>query len=376
MALLSEAFVIGMTTFRDLKAIGDMNERLRAATSQIRDDLQADHFEGRKRLGDSNFWTAGAQGQGYVGPTQGFFHVYSPTANPMTWNGSGLRPGPSFSEGPDGDGILSNVITDSILHFSVKQRANREQRYFSAKIHSGSPLLPPPPPLTTTLPTIPTTIDPSLGSADARYQDPNQSTLADPYGATYASPWAEVAYFLLPNGDLAGSTPLYTLYRAQYVVTPDNSQLNWPSPGLPSPLSTQEFQNYQEMSCELYPVQNPAQVYFNSPSDLAGVFNGLGNPTNVQPLRAFNPLNPAAKDINTGALRSATFVVGDVISFEVQVLMPGALTFVPVPDFDTGTELSIALNNLPRTINAIQITLRVWDKKTLQTRQITIVQDM
>src|ERR1700737_4870155 len=107
MAILSEAFVVGLQTFRDLKAIGDMNERLRAGVLVIKGDLQADHFTGKQRLSDPNFWAAGA-------PREGFLRIYT---NPLTttvqpygtrpsqlpiWNGTGARPA-DFVEGFDGD---------------------------------------------------------------------------------------------------------------------------------------------------------------------------------------------------------------------------------------------------------------------------------
>jgi hypothetical protein len=41
--------------FRSLKAIGDINERLRSATTILRRALAADHFEGKGRLSDIDF---------------------------------------------------------------------------------------------------------------------------------------------------------------------------------------------------------------------------------------------------------------------------------------------------------------------------------
>jgi type II secretory pathway pseudopilin PulG len=341
MALLSEAFVVGLQTFRDLKAIGDMDDRLRAATSQIRDDLQADHFGGKGRLSDPNFWAAGP-------PNQGFLRIYAPTT-PAAWTFQPPRPA-SFLEGVDGDGIQSAVVTDMILHLSVKQRANHQERFFSAGVPPNSPLL-----------TLQTTNDLSLGMPDARYQDPN--------GTSYSSPWAETAYFLVSNGETAGSTPLFTLYRAQYVVTPDNAQLNYPANSPPFPAAGPFPTGYAEMSCECLPVNNPTQIYFNSPTDLAG--NLIVNPP-VPPRRVLDYSLPPLPvvDPSTNLPRGSTFVMGDVISFEIQVLTPGSPSFQYVQgNFDTSSSLT-------GTITAIQITLRVWDKKTLQTRQITIVQDM
>jgi prepilin-type N-terminal cleavage/methylation domain-containing protein len=353
MALLTEAFIVGVKTFRDLKALGDMDERLRAANTQLQTDSAADHFEGKARLGDPNFWASGP-------PSAGFFRIYAPSAGLMfPWTGVGAPPA-SYFEGADGDGIPSAVVTDTVLHFSVKLRGNQQDRFFTAtNIPPGSPLL-----------TLPTTFVEAQGLApDSRYQVGA--------GTTYNSQWAEVAYFLIPNGDLAGSTPLFTLYRTQLVVVPDNTNLNWPTnPPQGTPLPAAQLTSYMEMSCQPDP-NNPANLYFNNPSDLAGVYSPSVGAVNVPPLRAFIPTNPVVIDPNTGLPRSSTFVLGDVISFEVQALVYDSTqpSVPPNPQyvsFDTGAQPP--QTNI--TIRAIQITLRVWDSKTQLTRQITIVQDL
>src|ERR1700736_85000 len=52
MVILSQCFVQGLETFSGLKAIGDMQEELRTATTLLRADLSQDHFEGKRRLSD------------------------------------------------------------------------------------------------------------------------------------------------------------------------------------------------------------------------------------------------------------------------------------------------------------------------------------
>src|SRR5581483_5804156 len=71
MAILSTAFSEGMRTFRALKSIGDMNARMRTATRLLQTDLEADHFEHRRRLSDANFWTIGPPREGFVRIWQG-----------------------------------------------------------------------------------------------------------------------------------------------------------------------------------------------------------------------------------------------------------------------------------------------------------------
>ena len=73
MYILAEAFAAGTTSFRNLKAIGDMNERLRSASTVLRRYLQADHFEGRKRLSDVDFWKDGP-------PQEGCFRIIQSAA--------------------------------------------------------------------------------------------------------------------------------------------------------------------------------------------------------------------------------------------------------------------------------------------------------
>src|ERR1700676_542928 len=53
MVILSQCFVQGLETFSGLKAIGDMQEELRTATTLLRADLSLDHFEGKRRLSDA-----------------------------------------------------------------------------------------------------------------------------------------------------------------------------------------------------------------------------------------------------------------------------------------------------------------------------------
>ena len=102
------------------------------------------------------------------------------------------------------------------------------------------------------------------------------------------------------------------------------------------------------------------------------------NSTTGQPDRTFSYFydstqgrglfNPSSPDI-----WSATLIATDVVSFDVQILSPqsGTADFTDIPGgvFDTAIQQ-------PYTINAVKITLRVYDLKTRQTRQVSIIQDM
>jgi len=382
MAILSEAFVVGMKTFRDLKAVGDMDQNLRTITVNIRGDLSSDHFEGRRRLSDPTFWAQGI-------PREGFFRALQMTPVQATVPVGGIAAPGYYDEGPDGDGNHSFVATDHRLHFTVKRRGNQKDRFFSASIPAASPLL------------IYTNFDSELGTGDGRMQDPS--------GTTYNSQWAEVGYFLLPTTDGAGGpgpigTPLFALYRVELAITPDNSKINWPStPLIPgAPVNGANLPAYAGLSCNVD--STSGNLYFNNPSDL----------TTTTPInrRTFDPVNilrqgqPAFTAQNANLL-PATLLMTDVISFHVQMIFawdkaisqgPGVQevltqenqvfgTFRDFNSFDTGTPLPVqapppppdplrpADTNPPRVVG-IKISIRVWDAKTQQARQITVVQDM
>ena len=116
MVILSQCFVQGLETFSGLKAIGDMQEELRTATTLLRADLSMDHFEGKRRLSDpaANLINEKIR--------EGFFVI-----------GQGYPPNATGQkvEGAE-DGIASVRATDHWFHFSVKMRGNSPDKFFSA----------------------------------------------------------------------------------------------------------------------------------------------------------------------------------------------------------------------------------------------------
>jgi type II secretory pathway pseudopilin PulG len=334
--ILAEAFQAGTASFRQLKAIGDMQERLRSATMVLRRDLSADHFEGRRRLSDSaDVWNF--QGK----PREGFFRLVGATAGQ--------------DEGADADSIPSRRRTNPVLHFTVKLRGNQRSDFLSIDVPASSRLV-----------TTPT--DFFSQPTDGRYQ----STPA----TTYNTQWAEVAYFLRPLQDAAGNpvragtTPLYALYRTQLLVVPDSRALT----NLGRPAS--EVTQYPDVSCQA----DGSQLRFNNPNTLVSATD----PATGRPRRAFNPANPTQRG-------TPVLVLTDVISFDVQasreLLVPTTPPFGPatpgtgttslvITDFQDATFDTGDGNGRGDPVVALQITLRVWDLKTQQTRQITIIQDM
>jgi hypothetical protein len=395
LAILSYAFDTALFCFRNLKAMGDLAGKLRSATTILQQDLAASHFEGSKRLSDADFWKDGP-------PEAGFFRI---------WQGSRSGSGANIDEGSDFDGVPSYRSVDHMLHFTLAHSGSQRHDFLSAAVPPGSPLLPP--------------HSPELGPWDARYQDSP---------GTFSSPWAEVAYFLRQQPDTANGTPLYTLFRRRWVVVSNNVHVT-PSVPLPqafdAPASPRNYL-YLEMSARPDNSGPNALLYFNSLSDLSMPIRRSGmSPADVAGIpQAADPLSrrpsyPLMADdaptLDGGRFRSGDVLLTDVISFDVRVLVAGNRTFTDLFDpsvqayssnnpafprdgsgpqvFDTwssrndgthdysawspltpaATRATIPLYRDERTgrtirLKAIQIHLRIWDFKTQQTRQTTVVQ--
>src|SRR5262249_34463161 len=57
MAVLSEACTAGLSAFRSLKGLGDMQELMRLASTRLKQDLALRHFEGDRKLSDIDpYW--------------------------------------------------------------------------------------------------------------------------------------------------------------------------------------------------------------------------------------------------------------------------------------------------------------------------------
>jgi type II secretory pathway pseudopilin PulG len=375
MSILSDAFATASKTFRDLKAIGDMAERLRTAGTILRNDLAQDHFTGRRRLSDPSFWTDGP-------PPEGFFRIWQVNASPYVGQEGGFVPGVDIAN--------SIYATSHALHFAAKKRSNDPGEFYSAT-------LPPP----AVFPGTATLL--SLGQPDGRFQQPSATVLK--------SQWAEVIWFLGPNGATAGSTPLYSLYRRQRVVLPESESFAGRNGSLlPGTLAT--LGNLaDEVSCW----QRGTNIYFNTPNDLTVPQRRFGMNPNQNagvPLGAtgagFAPNAPYAPRSD-----GADLVLSDVLSFSVRVMVSSAdpntpwhllsdfpnnnsiLSGAGASVFDTWTRMRDDSPDAPvdysiwnssavpdrcvpamLQIYALEITIRVWDFKTERARQITIIQDM
>jgi prepilin-type N-terminal cleavage/methylation domain-containing protein len=450
MAILSEAFVDAAQVFRDFKALGDMAGRLRSVTQLVRDDLKGFHFGDNRRISDPNFWANGP-------PQQGFFRIWQQSADVQEGSATTF----------DYEGLPSFTATGTWLHFTVNKRGNTPKDFFLGDLSNaaaGCPLL------GSVSNPSPINGDPPL---DSKYQYPS--------GTVYTSQWAEIAWFLKPNGatindNIAGtltSTTLYSLYRRQVLPVQNNYNLNWTpnwqGGAAPPPYSASPTTGYDDIS---YKVDSNGNFYFNDASDVtqptrrfgmatqtttAGVAGSPGTPavyssTLPSSLLATTDATygglPIAADgsypISPNGYVASDIVASDVISFDVRVLIAGQTDFTdlfslpsnsftntalnsvffngsstptsvrvydtwsatkdalydysgwnlsyPASGSASGTNTTVPLRRLysatggsmgtggylPNDIQilAIQVTIRVWDFKAEQARQITVVVDM
>lgn len=312
MVILTMAFVAGLETFRQLKALGDMENNLRTATTLLRNDLENYYVAGdngnRKKLSDPDFWVEGP-------PTQGFFRLWQGSATvtmpPLAaiqyaQKSLGKLIPASFIEGADADSIPSLYATDHYLHFTVKLSGERRKDYASARI---------PPPIGVTF------LDPGM---DTHFGQPRDARFEE--GPSFHSPSYEVAYYLRiigtttnlndpstivdPTNPYAGGTPIFALYRHQKLLVPRNISVNFGTSGSWPPTSSaappwqmqsqtmlQDFLTYNatgqapfaELSCKKISAD-----YFNAGGYSAGVntlwFNDLADITVPQRRFGMDPV--------------------------------------------------------------------------------------
>lgn len=295
MVILTQAFVAGLEAFRTLKGIGDMEEKLRNASTLLRRDLTNLYLKGpgsERKLSEPYFWDKGPPEEGFFRLWHGSY-TYTPPAGPGSpflnppWGGvTPVTNQINRWEGFDAEGNPSYRSVNHILHFTTKLRGNRREDFLPARvpIHLPFPLVGPP----TRNPLL---LNPDMTNgnqpSDRRYQDDPDTAIA--VGGThvnYTGQLAEVCYFLRYNGNAAGATPLYTLYRRQLLVTPDTATLNRTTTGTTmtafgpmtynTPITVLNglgLVQFAEMSCKTTPDTvltggYPRPLYFNSAADL------------------------------------------------------------------------------------------------------------
>lgn len=350
MAILSEAFVIGLEAFRKLKAVGDMNEKLRNTAIRLRSDLKANHFDGDRRLANVTTNTNP--------PELGFFAA-----------GMSLV-GTEVIEGADGDGIVSRRGF-SYVHMTCRLNGNGWDSFYRGKVPLGSPL-------------------DAIGRPESRH-DVTNGNFAN---GSYSSQWAEVVWFLkpqlIPNTNppqqkTTGGLPLYNLHRRQLLLVPDLFTSGTSLVAAPLGVSDANYWQNYDISAFGSP---PPSYAFNSPKmiqNLPNRFPKRADKTGVVTYLSFEEQipNPPGPTDRWGT----DIVLTNVLSFSVsvfpnygsnQLTFENALNptnFPPDNVYPSGGVYDTAVN-ASTGIKAIKVEIRVWDEVTHQTRQVTIIQDM
>jgi type II secretory pathway pseudopilin PulG len=415
MILLAGAFQQAIDIFRTLRAQAVLSNKIRNALDVMRTDLAADHFDqptaanngtGGPHVSDQHMDFAKWKPVDYqsapnVPVNGGFFRLwqgYDPTLG---------GPNTTITEGLDGDTLWSTRATTHVLHFTTRWGGTRPGDYFTAKApldFFDNPANP---------------VNPGVDSLSA-YSDPTPSV------QLYASKWAEVAYFLVPAGRTtpgagAESLQLYSLRRRVRIVA--HSQTS----GAPAQTTLGPVSQYPAISQngDFIPTQ------FNRLQDLAVPINRMGaqQPAAPQSPGIYTSFGGVYRPPTWGQTANSNALVGDdilltdVISFEVKAtgtaypghpgigIWPNPASpdypFDDLPQQGLNTQLNQvgrvfdtwATNGFPPQnwddttvlqflqssptqvplrirLKALQIHLRVWDIKTQQTRQATLIQEI
>lgn len=347
MSILSEAFVTGLTTMRNIKALGDMEEQLRDVGAILRRDLQAHHFEGARRLSELTASGRAMPKNLVLAPSDPTFANYRLVPPELGYFQIVEEPARAFAaanltrvfEGYDTDGRPSQRDNGDELSFTVRLQGKDRNSIFDGFVNNGTP----------------------LGAAlDTNFLLTPQATGGtlnfdglQPNGR-YFSTWAEVCYFLrhdrnrvsavnLGQAETPGTelTNLFTLYRRQLLLVPE---------ALPADATTRDSNDFNfhglATSVAAGPPGQRARFFFTN-FDVSGFFDQGSNnvfvnsPADVQfPARRFanqaqNRNGPGS--INEGRLfdigiqgtatprDGSDILMNNLISFDVKVWDPVAL---------------------------------------------------
>lgn len=347
MSVLAGAFAAGIDTFSLLKSTGELNDRLAVGKEIMVGDLSAVHLMDDTglplRVSNVRYDLLGTPlaqdavlGRYVKPPAQGFFRIYQGNV--------------SINEGTDPDGIPSSYATDHVLQMTVRRTPDQPHRMFLARVPNPNPNTTPFPnstasnvndawtsdskglaaqPLTSNL-EYPYTLPPpgtpgrTFGDFGFRLQRECVGALSGvSVGASdrsFASPWAEVAYFLRDSGTATpGTSPrtLYSLHRRIRLLTKNDSslhQLNWnafqaAAPGMSASLATKNL---------------------NGPGDITNPNNRMGGALGTRSALAtganIDTIGPVADA--AGNMTGEDILLTNVISFEIKAAWdPGFSTF-------------------------------------------------
>lgn len=390
LTIMSQAFVIATTCMQGLKGVGELLDKGRPVLAVMQKDLSAYHFDGTRRLSDEDFWVNGP-------PTEGYFYIYQGNVSAV--------------EGTTSDGVtyeVSGAVSDHRLAFTSRLSGKNPEDFYVASLD----------PATGIHPNFTTTFN---GSAILK--DSENSKRFDFIQKVLHAPWAEIAYFVQPNPTkTANGTPLMDLYRQQKLLLPSNSEIN----ALNIPYSLNSV--YESFSCVSNGGTPTPAFYFNSAADLtkpanrmatnakfvnANLVNSdllltdvisfdvrilpdsslmdfslLSNLISIKPFsnNTYGYNNTSNSKVPCYFDTWSTVRVGGGIKYDIGDTSTGVWqptptdpTRVPVWNYFYYVDPMNAMNTayIPvkgLRINAIQVSIRVWDEKSQKAREFKLIQ--
>ena len=374
LSIMSQAFVIATTCMSGLKGVGELLDKGRPVLAVLQKDLSAYHFDGNKRLSDPDFWENGPPRQGYFKISEG---------------------GNTAVEGFTTDGVTyqrSGSTSNHRLAFTSRLNGKNPEDFYVTAFEQYNPL---------------SDYNSLVGlfNSGSTLKTSKNSQRYDFTSGVLHSQWAEIAYFTIANNRNANGTPLMDLYRQQKAVLPSNAEANGLSAGFPIsdtmptppyPPFTSKMPYYENFS---YKPLNAGNISFNSPFDLT------------------KPNYRMLSGLPNTLYANSDLLITDVISFDVRILPDSSLqdfslisslpafgytllrnefdtwttgndgTQYDIGSFDTGVWQPNAINpanvRIPiwnygaskgLRINAIQVSIRIWDEKSQKAREFKIIQ--
>ena len=315
MGIIAVAFQKSIDAFRTLRSVSQMQEKLKSVHMVLKRDLEADHFQ-PPAASDPNCWNTGPrlsdQRLDLNGKNPGGAGFFSIMQGPSTGGGplayDSLYPGtPYIYDGADSDGLPSPGAVTHSMHFTARLRPDQnvttfshEEDFFYANAPNSNPVGTP---VATPVMATPAIIPGTPVRCPPDFARPN----------IFASQWAEIIYFLKPNGSSAnGVQPLFTLYRRQRLLLDTTQASN--QTGTSAPWNAAFEQSFPDISWQQkVPV---ASQRVNITTDIPVKSNRM--PIGVVAADGVNTWRSATLGELAPAFTGDDILLADVLSFEIK----------------------------------------------------------